>query len=171
MKLPLGRGMQTVGILGFVYSIYCALALFTSALTLASFIKVMNGAFLGRMPQKFKDVRDPPLSMKIPMVILAGLCVAFGIYPQGILRMFVNPAVASRNWRINIHSEQFCYKLRLSNWNRVLSGNCLDDNDSGKHIIRRTTLQGIFQDRVNSVSGRQVRSFLGRGICDSLLRC
>ena len=94
-EAALGRGMQTVGILSFVYSVYCALALFTSALTLASFIKVMNGAFLGRMPQKFKDVRDPPLSMKIPMVILAGLCVAFGIYPQGILRMFVNPAVAA----------------------------------------------------------------------------
>ena len=94
-EAALGRGIQTVGFTGFIYAICCALALFASALTFAAYFKVMNSAFFGRLPQKFKDVKDPPLSMKIPMVILACLCVVFGVYPQGILRVLVNPAVSA----------------------------------------------------------------------------
>lgn len=57
-------------------------AIFISAVTLASFLKFLNSAFMGKLrgvePNLMSDV---PLSMKIPQAVLAFLCVLFGVVP------------------------------------------------------------------------------------------
>ncbi len=55
-------------------------AMFGSALTLASFIKVIHSVFLGRRPAALGNIGGISLAMKLPMVVLALLCVLFGVW-------------------------------------------------------------------------------------------
>ncbi len=38
--------------------------------------------FLGKPKEEHTNVRDPPVSMMLPILIIAGLCVIIGIYPD-----------------------------------------------------------------------------------------
>jgi len=67
--------------------------MFGSALTLASFVKLIHSIFLSRLPAELKDVKEVSLSMKVPMVILASLCVFFGIFYHVPLKLFIYPAL------------------------------------------------------------------------------
>jgi hydrogenase-4 component B len=68
-------------------------ALFVSLATLASFLKVLGSVFLGKAGEKVA-VEEAPISMVVPQVVLAGLCVLFGIFPQLVLRL-VSRAIES----------------------------------------------------------------------------
>jgi len=68
-------------------------AVLASALTLASFIKYLHSVFLGPLPKEYEGVREVPLSMRVPMVVLAALCVAFGLFPQVPLNYMVLPTL------------------------------------------------------------------------------
>jgi multicomponent Na+:H+ antiporter subunit D len=47
--------------------------------------------FLGPTPSKFQDVKEAPGFLLVPMIILAALCIVFGILPSLGLKM-VKPA-------------------------------------------------------------------------------
>jgi len=76
-----------------LWPIWLTCAMFGSALTLASFVKLIHSIFLSRLPSELKDVKEVSLSMKVPMVILASLCVFFGIFYHVPLKMFIYPAL------------------------------------------------------------------------------
>ena len=67
-------------------------AIFISAVTLASFVKFLNAAFLGKFYTENEVIpqSDVPLSMKIPQAILAFLCVLFGVAPLIPVRAIYN---------------------------------------------------------------------------------
>jgi len=68
-------------------------AMFGSALTLASFVKLIYATFL-TVPEKPHSVKEVSASMWIPMVIMAGLCITFGVGAWDIpLKFFVLPVV------------------------------------------------------------------------------
>ncbi len=75
-------------------------AVFGSALTLASFVKVIYSAFLSRPPV---DVPKSAMEVKenfwtvMPMIVLAACCVMFGLYPQSFIDSVILPAVADVN--------------------------------------------------------------------------
>jgi formate hydrogenlyase subunit 3/multisubunit Na+/H+ antiporter MnhD subunit len=73
--------------------IYYAVALLGSVLTAASFLKLGHAAFFGKRPTELRDVKEAPLPMLIPLVILAGLCVLFGVYNRLPLEGLIQPAV------------------------------------------------------------------------------
>jgi len=73
--------------------IFLIAALFGSALTLASFIKVLYSVFWGERPKKLKGVKEVGFLMAWPMVALALLCILFGIVAQFPLRAFIGPVV------------------------------------------------------------------------------
>ena len=83
---------------GYLWIIWLIAAMFGSALTLASFMKLVHAVFLGQ-PYKRSKVISHKLSevgpsMWIPSVILAGLCVIFGVFAYRIpLGMFVFPSL------------------------------------------------------------------------------
>lgn len=58
------------------------IALITSALTLAYFLKAFSNIFLGQRPGHLADVKESPRSMMFPIMLLGVLCVVFGILPQ-----------------------------------------------------------------------------------------
>jgi len=68
-------------------------AMFGSALTLASFIKVLYSVFLGQRPREIGEVKEVGFGMVLPMVVLAALCVLFGIFAQFPLRNFIGPVL------------------------------------------------------------------------------
>ena len=69
--------------------VWLAAAMFGSALTLASFVKLIYATFL-TVPEKPHPVKEVPLAMWIPMVIMAGLCITFGVLAWQIpLKIFV----------------------------------------------------------------------------------
>jgi formate hydrogenlyase subunit 3/multisubunit Na+/H+ antiporter MnhD subunit len=73
--------------------IFLIAALFGSALTLASFIKVLYSVFWGERPRKLKNIREVGFLMLWPMVALALLCLLFGFVAQLPLRAFIGPVV------------------------------------------------------------------------------
>ncbi len=71
-------------------------AVFGSALTLASFVKVIYSAFLGRPPvgaPRPGGAEGENFWMAAPMVVLAAACVTLGLYPQLIVNTALVPAV------------------------------------------------------------------------------
>ncbi|MFC1539111.1 NADH-quinone oxidoreductase subunit L [Candidatus Latescibacterota bacterium] len=73
--------------------VFLLAAMFGSALTLASFIKVIYSVFLGKKPDKLKSVQKAGFAMAMPMVVLAVLCVVFGVFAQLPLKHLIGPAV------------------------------------------------------------------------------
>jgi formate hydrogenlyase subunit 3/multisubunit Na+/H+ antiporter MnhD subunit len=87
-------GLVELGSKGFhSYWIFLVAALFGSALTLASFVKVLYSAFLGQRPSALAHVREASWAMQVPMVALAGLCVLFGVWAKFPIDRFINPIV------------------------------------------------------------------------------
>ena len=75
------------------YWIFLVAAMFGSALTLASFVKVAHGVFLGDKPKGMVDVVEVGASMRFAPAVLATLCVIFGFAAQVPLQHFIGPAV------------------------------------------------------------------------------
>ncbi len=69
------------------------IAMVTSVLTLASFVKVFASAFLGPPLEKYENVREVPKPMVVAMIILAILCILFGLFPNVVLNKLIYPAV------------------------------------------------------------------------------
>jgi formate hydrogenlyase subunit 3/multisubunit Na+/H+ antiporter MnhD subunit len=67
------------------------IALFISLATLASFLKVLASVFLGKADES-SAIDEVPMSMIVPQVALAGLCVLLGVFPQLVLR-FIGHAI------------------------------------------------------------------------------
>jgi formate hydrogenlyase subunit 3/multisubunit Na+/H+ antiporter MnhD subunit len=84
---------------GHVWVIWLVAAMFGSALTLASFMKVLHTVFLGVREKKGEGPREVGPSMSIPMIVLAALCLIFGIFAYAIpLSGFIMPAVEQASW-------------------------------------------------------------------------
>ncbi|NOQ97679.1 MAG: hypothetical protein GQ561_05905, partial [Calditrichae bacterium] len=80
--------------------IFLVIAMFGSALTLASFLKLLYGTFLGQKSgeKKLQDSQDSsriynevPWSMYVPMIVLAFLCITFGIFASFPIKQFIAP--------------------------------------------------------------------------------
>jgi NADH:ubiquinone oxidoreductase subunit 5 (subunit L)/multisubunit Na+/H+ antiporter MnhA subunit len=78
---------------GFLWIIWLVAAMFGSALTLASFMKLIHAVFLGQSSIK-KKIKEVGASMWLPSAVLAGLCIVFGILAYRLpLKMFILPSV------------------------------------------------------------------------------
>lgn len=76
------------------YAPVTIIALLTSVLTLASFIKVAQSVFFGQLPIEYENITETPLSMRIPMWIMAVLCFITGVVPQYVTKYLITPAVS-----------------------------------------------------------------------------
>ena len=79
------------GIPNKLWVVWLGLAVLGSALTLASFIKLIGGVFLGRRRKSFDKIREVPVIMWIPNLILALLCVVTGVLATNVIlpRLFM----------------------------------------------------------------------------------
>lgn len=68
------------------------IALVTSVLTLASFVKVSQSVFFGQLPKELKNVKEVPFGMRFAMGIFALLCVLTGLFPNLVTTYITEPA-------------------------------------------------------------------------------
>jgi formate hydrogenlyase subunit 3/multisubunit Na+/H+ antiporter MnhD subunit len=68
-----------------LWILWLAFAVLGSALTLASFIKLIGGIFLSRSKPEFKNIKEVPVLMWLPLLILASFCIVFGFLATNII--------------------------------------------------------------------------------------
>lgn len=70
-------------------------AMFGSAFTLASFMKLLHGSFLGECPNSLRNTKEVSFTMFLPCLILTGVCILFGVGAFILpLKYFIFPAVS-----------------------------------------------------------------------------
>jgi formate hydrogenlyase subunit 3/multisubunit Na+/H+ antiporter MnhD subunit len=80
--IEFGRGTS---IANHLWPVWLGFAVLGSALTLASFIKLIGGIFLGRRKSDFNKVHEVPLLMWIPTTALAICCILLGVFATNIV--------------------------------------------------------------------------------------
>jgi len=81
-------GKET-GVANSLWILWLALAVVGSALTLASFIKFISGIFLGRTRPELNNVKESGFSILSPMIVIALLCTAFGVFATNYVVPFL----------------------------------------------------------------------------------
>jgi formate hydrogenlyase subunit 3/multisubunit Na+/H+ antiporter MnhD subunit len=76
-----------------LWPVWLVAAMFGSALTLASFVKLIHSVFLSRLPSRLKNVKEASWLQTTPMIVLAALCVFFGVFYYIPLKLFIYPAL------------------------------------------------------------------------------
>ena len=77
----------------FGYLLCTVLAVVVSVMTLASFIKVTHAVFFGRPHKEIADRNEVPIGMRIPMWIMAALCVLSGLFYDFVNEHILAPVV------------------------------------------------------------------------------
>ena len=77
------------------------LAIFGSALTLASFMKFLHAIFLGKRPKKLDGIHESSFNQWLATGLLSFLCILFGIFAVQIpLKLFIYPALQTSQMAI-----------------------------------------------------------------------
>ena len=61
--------------------------------TAASFLKLGHAAYLGRRRAEHADIKEAPASMLLPMVVIAGMCLVFGLGNALPIDHIIKPAM------------------------------------------------------------------------------
>ena len=86
-------GSTQTGVVARLWPVWLIVAVFGSAITLAYCVKMIHSAFLSRLPTELEETKEVSLPMTIPCVILASLCVFFGVFYHVPLKYFIYPAL------------------------------------------------------------------------------
>jgi len=79
-----------------VLNICFILAIFGSALTLASFIKFLHATFLSKLPKKYENVREISFNNWFANLLLGALCVIFGVLVFAVpVKWFLLPIIGA----------------------------------------------------------------------------
>ena len=89
--------------------ILAIIAILSSIMLLAIFVKIFHSVFLGPALPKFKDVKEVPKSMLIAMGTITAIIIFFGLFPDFVINNIVEPAA---NALVN-HSEYISQVLNL----------------------------------------------------------
>jgi formate hydrogenlyase subunit 3/multisubunit Na+/H+ antiporter MnhD subunit len=77
-----------------LYPLFLIAAMLGSVLTLASFLKLVHSMFLGQRPAALARTREAGFAMWLPPVVLAFLCVFFGVFAYEVpLRGLIYPSL------------------------------------------------------------------------------
>ncbi|MFH1328716.1 MAG: proton-conducting transporter membrane subunit [Candidatus Bathyarchaeota archaeon] len=78
------------------YPVLAIIAIIVSVLTAATFLRAAHGIFFGEIPKRLTNptnIKEAPLVLLGPMIVLAALCILFGIQPEiltGLLKLSAN---------------------------------------------------------------------------------
>ncbi len=77
------------------WAVWLTAAMFGSALTVASFMKLLHSVFMGRPSKILGQIRESGIFILFPMAILALLCFTFGIFAFSFpIPVFIIPAIS-----------------------------------------------------------------------------
>jgi NADH-quinone oxidoreductase subunit L len=75
--------------------IFYVVAVAGSFFTAASFLKLGHAAFLGKVSEENKNVKEAPLAILLPMIIIASACILFGVYNYLPLSQLIQPILGA----------------------------------------------------------------------------
>ena len=174
-------GTESTGTTAGLWPVWLVAAMFGSALTLASFVKLIHSMFLSRLPSGLKDVREVSSLQIAPMIVLAGLCIIFGIFYTLPLNQFIDPALELDSvsglsmWNSGLATVMIAIGIgvglliwligRFSQQIRIVpTWNCGEIGDSDKLIVPGTH----FYKTVSSMNGlKQLYSGQEKGYFDT----
>ena len=85
-KLFIFKGAIEAGLHGVSIKLALAiLALFSTIITVAYALRTIRRVFFGSLPDHLKDVKEAPLVMTVPLLILSVLSVVFCLYPEAVV--------------------------------------------------------------------------------------
>ncbi len=76
---------------GAAFPLFLAVAMFGSALTLASFVKLLYSMFWGERAKGLENVRESPATMTLPLIVFALFAFGFGIFYHFPVEMLLAP--------------------------------------------------------------------------------
>jgi len=76
------------------YTIFAIAAWVGAIFTFASFLKAGHSVFLGPRSTEVPEVKESESPIWFPVIILAGLCIVFGVYNKLPLKTFIQPILA-----------------------------------------------------------------------------
>ncbi|MFA5143693.1 MAG: proton-conducting transporter membrane subunit [Candidatus Omnitrophota bacterium] len=86
--------IESAGARNPLWVVWLTCAMFGSALTVASFMKLLHAVFMGRPSKNFAAIKESGANILFPIVTLAALCCIFGIFAFTVpIALFIAPAV------------------------------------------------------------------------------
>jgi len=89
----------------------------TAALTFASFFKLISYTFFGEPKRQLITIKEVPILMMLPMIVLAILCVLLGINAQFVLDRFITFTISGLVYSRSVSKVEF--------WTQGVALNCL----------------------------------------------
>jgi formate hydrogenlyase subunit 3/multisubunit Na+/H+ antiporter MnhD subunit len=80
---------------GAAFPIFLLVAMFGSALTLASFMKLLYSIFWGDKPAELGEVKESPWTMAVPIFLLGLLAIGFGVFYQWPVTALLTPILGA----------------------------------------------------------------------------
>ena len=71
--------------------VYYIVAIIGSFITAASFLKLGHAVYIGRPRDESIKAKEAPATMLVPMIIIAAICILFGVYNALPLNSFIQP--------------------------------------------------------------------------------
>jgi formate hydrogenlyase subunit 3/multisubunit Na+/H+ antiporter MnhD subunit len=87
---------------GALFPIFLTVAMFGSALTLASFMKLLYSMFWGERPKGLEKVNESPRTMTIPLIVLALFCLAFGVFYRWPVNVLIKPILGTAGLQVTV---------------------------------------------------------------------
>ena len=106
------------------YIIFTIAAWVGAIFTFASFLKAGHSTFLGPRSKDIPKIKENESPVLIPMIILAGLCILFGVYNKLPLKLFIQPILAG-HVPAEEHIDFTAHALSLNNPIALISVLCL----------------------------------------------
>jgi formate hydrogenlyase subunit 3/multisubunit Na+/H+ antiporter MnhD subunit len=73
------------------YTVFAIAAWVGAIFTFASFLKAGHSVFFGERTREIPAVKESPAAITLPLLVLAGLCILFGVYNKLPLTLFIQP--------------------------------------------------------------------------------
>ena len=106
------------------YTIFAVAAWLGAILTFASFLKAGHSVFFGESNEETRKAKESPSPILIPIVVLALLCILFGVYNKLPLNTFITP-ILEGHVAPGVHLDFTSHALDLFNAIALISMACL----------------------------------------------
>lgn len=79
-----------------IFPVFLLVAMFGSALTLASFMKLLYSIFWGDRPKGLEKIEESPWTMVLPLVVLAAVSLGFGVFYRWPIEQLIQPMLGTK---------------------------------------------------------------------------